>query len=358
VAVHPAATHIEACCTKLPARLLHLLLAAAAGYVLLYGSDLALTSRMGTSPPPSISALAAVPSASAWAYVPIPSPGADLGTPVSPGAPRSDGQATAAELATNALYQRVMSIRRGLDVACDGIVHNGVAAAPIRALLPIVGGELLWSGSGPATIINEEGQVRLTPGHPGARRNFTSVPLPAAPFVSHGELQLPLLSVCALYDVTLSWEHDAALAQLSGAAGELRVLMPDRAFHIEIDRSESWVRVSYAGTVAKHYAACTGEGQNTPVGEFHVQNRSVWPGWRAYWGEYIPGGSSRNPLGARFIGTSARGRVTGWTIGIHGTNDPSSIGRRISGGCVRLHNRDIIEVYQVIPIGTRVSIHE
>lgn len=358
MAVYPAATHIEACCAKLPTRLLRFVLVAAAGYVLLYGSDLWLTARMATSPPSALSAPAVPAPESTWAYVPIAAPDADLGTPVSTGAPRSDGQATAAELAANALYLRVMSIRRGLGVACDGVLRNGVAAAPVRALLPIVGGELLWCGSGPATIITDEGQVRLTPGVAAALRNFTSVPLPAAPFVSQGELQLPLRSVCELYDVTLSWEHSQALALLSGPAGKLRVLMPERAFHIEIDRSDRWVRIFYAGTLAKHYPACTGEGQNTPVGEFHVQNRSVWPGWRAYWGEYIPGGSSRNPLGARFIGTSARGRVTGWTIGIHGTNDPSSIGRRISGGCVRLHNRDIVEVYQVIPIGTRVSIHE
>jgi lipoprotein-anchoring transpeptidase ErfK/SrfK len=110
--------------------------------------------------------------------------------------------------------------------------------------------------------------------------------------------------------------------------------------------------------VAKTYGACIGEGENTPVGEFQIQNKAVAPGWRAYWGEYIPGGSPRNPLGVRWLGTTAHGRATGRVIGIHGTNQPSSIGQRISGGCVRLQNAHAIELYETIPIGTHVSIHE
>jgi lipoprotein-anchoring transpeptidase ErfK/SrfK len=94
------------------------------------------------------------------------------------------------------------------------------------------------------------------------------------------------------------------------------------------------------------------------VGDFHIANKAVWPPWNAYWGEYMPGGSARNPLGARWLGTSARGRATGRVIGIHGTNQPSSIGRRISGGCLRAHNRDAIELYNNIPVGTPLTIHE
>jgi lipoprotein-anchoring transpeptidase ErfK/SrfK len=127
---------------------------------------------------------------------------------------------------------------------------------------------------------------------------------------------------------------------------------------MEISRSERWLRVYYAGKLAKEYPICAGAGDNTPTGHFHIQSKAEWPSWRAYWGEYMPGGSARNPLGARWLGTSARGRVTGWPIGLHGTNDPSSIGRRISGGCVRTYNENAIELYDTVPIGTPLWIHE
>ena len=115
---------------------------------------------------------------------------------------------------------------------------------------------------------------------------------------------------------------------------------------------------AYAGERLVRWGCCVGAGGNTPVGTFHIQNKGVWPGWRAYWGEFIPGGSARNPLGARWLGTTARGRATERVIGIHGTNQPSSIGQRISGGCMRLTNAHAIELYDTIPIGTRVVIHE
>jgi lipoprotein-anchoring transpeptidase ErfK/SrfK len=43
--------------------------------------------------------------------------------------------------------------------------------------------------------------------------------------------------------------------------------------------------------------------------------------------------------------------------GLHGTNEPSSIGRSVSHGCVRLRNEDIAQLYQVVPVGTAVYIY-
>jgi lipoprotein-anchoring transpeptidase ErfK/SrfK len=47
----------------------------------------------------------------------------------------------------------------------------------------------------------------------------------------------------------------------------------------------------------------------------------------------------------------------GGIIGLHGTNDPQSIGRRSSHGCIRLNNRDIRTLVKVLPIGTPIEIH-
>ncbi len=44
--------------------------------------------------------------------------------------------------------------------------------------------------------------------------------------------------------------------------------------------------------------------------------------------------------------------------GIHGTNNPSSIGKNVSHGCIRMHNHDVIELSSMVPIGTSVYIHK
>jgi lipoprotein-anchoring transpeptidase ErfK/SrfK len=43
-------------------------------------------------------------------------------------------------------------------------------------------------------------------------------------------------------------------------------------------------------------------------------------------------------------------------VGIHGTNNPSSIGGFVSKGCIRMQNRDVLELAGLVPIGTPVSI--
>lgn len=42
--------------------------------------------------------------------------------------------------------------------------------------------------------------------------------------------------------------------------------------------------------------------------------------------------------------------------GIHGTNKPSSIGKAVSNGCIRMYNKDVIELFNIVPIGTVVKI--
>jgi len=64
----------------------------------------------------------------------------------------------------------------------------------------------------------------------------------------------------------------------------------------------------------------------------------------------IPGGSSRNPMGAAALGLD-RGNYA-----IHGTNDPSSVGGFVSHGCIRMHNADVMELYQSVSVGTEVNV--
>ncbi|CAH0218431.1 Putative L,D-transpeptidase YkuD [Peribacillus simplex] len=97
----------------------------------------------------------------------------------------------------------------------------------------------------------------------------------------------------------------------------------------------------------------TGKSQElTPEGIFTVKVKAVNPYYRK---KNIPGGDPRNPLGSRWIGFDAR-YTDGRIYGIHGTNQPSSIGKYISNGCVRMHKSDVERLYEKVPIGTKVLI--
>jgi len=74
----------------------------------------------------------------------------------------------------------------------------------------------------------------------------------------------------------------------------------------------------------------------TPIGNFVVINRAPNPG---------------GPYGTMWLSLSKE------HYGIHGTNDPSSIGKAVSRGCIRMHNHDVEELADIIPNGTTVSIH-
>lgn len=65
---------------------------------------------------------------------------------------------------------------------------------------------------------------------------------------------------------------------------------------------------------------------------------------------YIPGGSPRNPMGMRAL------TLTGGEYAIHGTNRPNSIGTEASFGCIRMYNRDIVDLFERVEVGTPVVV--
>lgn len=90
----------------------------------------------------------------------------------------------------------------------------------------------------------------------------------------------------------------------------------------------------------------------TPEGNFKVVSKLVNPYYRA---KNIPGGDPQNPLGVRWLGLNAGG-TKGDVYGIHGNNNPDSIGKYVSLGCIRMYNRDVIWLFDRVPLGTPVSI--
>lgn len=90
------------------------------------------------------------------------------------------------------------------------------------------------------------------------------------------------------------------------------------------------------GQVVKTYPVATGKPETpTPLGNFRVIDKLVEPG---------------GPYGPRWMGFSEK------RFGIHGTNNPASIGKAASNGCVRMHTKDIIELFNMVPVGTAIRI--
>lgn len=101
------------------------------------------------------------------------------------------------------------------------------------------------------------------------------------------------------------------------------------------------------------------------AGVAEVGRKAPWPRWippkdmvvrdpfAAEWADGMPGGPN-NPLGARALYLYANGVDTLYRI--HGTNQPRSIGKAVSSGCVRLLNTDIIDLYDRVNLGTTVMV--
>jgi len=66
--------------------------------------------------------------------------------------------------------------------------------------------------------------------------------------------------------------------------------------------------------------------------------------------DVIPGGSPRNPMGVAAM------TLAGGEYAIHGTNVPGSVGGFVSYGCIRMLNDDISDLYQRVPVGTKVTV--
>lgn len=123
--------------------------------------------------------------------------------------------------------------------------------------------------------------------------------------------------------------------------------------YIIINKETNELAFIVNGNIEKIYKVATGKTKDlTPEGEFSVVIKAVNPYYRK---KNIEGGVKENPLGTRWIGFDAE-ETDGRIYGIHGNNNPDSIGQYITGGCVRMLNEEVEELFSKIPYGTKVFI--
>jgi len=122
---------------------------------------------------------------------------------------------------------------------------------------------------------------------------------------------------------------------------------------IIVNKSTNQLAFIDNGKIEAIYPVGTGKRADlTPEGMFTVTVKAINPYYRK---KNIPGGAPLNPLGSRWIGFDAL-ETNGRIYGIHGTNRPDSVGYYVSEGCIRLRNEDVEELFDKVPLGTKVYI--
>ncbi|MER2088708.1 MAG: L,D-transpeptidase [Sporosarcina sp.] len=110
------------------------------------------------------------------------------------------------------------------------------------------------------------------------------------------------------------------------------------SFWIDISTRKHRLKLYDGHNLIKTYPIAVGKMvTSTPMGTFRIINKQSNPG---------------GPFGILWMGLSKR------HYGIHGTNNPSTIGKSVSHGCIRMFNKDVLELSSMVPVGTTVYIHK
>jgi lipoprotein-anchoring transpeptidase ErfK/SrfK len=127
---------------------------------------------------------------------------------------------------------------------------------------------------------------------------------------------------------------------------------------IIIDTPNTYLYFVLGGGKAVRYGIGVGREGFTWSGVKAIERKAEWPDWippaemlrrQPYLPRFMAGGPG-NPLGARAM------YIGGTVYRIHGTNAPSTIGKQVSSGCIRMLNEDVIDLYARTNVGTKVVV--
>jgi lipoprotein-anchoring transpeptidase ErfK/SrfK len=125
-----------------------------------------------------------------------------------------------------------------------------------------------------------------------------------------------------------------------------------------IDTPHTYLYYVLGGGKAIRYGIGVGREGFTWSGVKSVERKAEWPDWyppaqmlaRQPYLPRMTAGGPGNPLGARAM------YIAGTQYRIHGTNAPSTVGRQVSSGCIRLTNEDVIDLYNRVQVGAKVIV--
>ena len=145
---------------------------------------------------------------------------------------------------------------------------------------------------------------------------------------------------------------------------------------IVVDPNDKFLYLVESGGMSTRYGIGVGKAGFSWSGNATISDKQEWPKWfppkemqqrdlRAWFNAKGMEGGTRNPLGARALylfegkcnGNNTRTEACKDTLyRLHGTSDENSIGKAVSSGCIRLLNQDIIDLYERVPLGTKVVV--
>ena len=151
----------------------------------------------------------------------------------------------------------------------------------------------------------------------------------------------------------LSWEYLARLNKTEPRRIQLgqKLKVVKGPFAAIVDLQDFALTIHLQGYYVKRYDVGIGKEDSSPLGKFAVFNKVENPQYTGPDGRVIKGDDPQNPLGERWIDL-------GDSYGIHGTIDPDSIGKAASRGCIRLRDKDVIEVYDFLVKDSEVVIRK
>ncbi len=148
---------------------------------------------------------------------------------------------------------------------------------------------------------------------------------------------------------------------------EVRYVTDEKPGTIIINTRRRYLYLVLGNDRAKRYGIGVGRQGFQWSGVAYIGRKAEWPDWyppkemiereKKLYGRTLPEkmeGGPNNPLGARALYLYKNGRDTLYRI--HGTNQPWTIGRAVSSGCIRMRNEDVIDLYKRVKVGTKVIV--
>lgn len=224
-------------------------------------------------------------------------------------------------------------------------------AAPSAEALDLAGSSDGGREHPPFTVVAEASVAALT-----AHTSPDAASAVVADFTNPTAVGSPLVfrAVDGSTDGNSEWIEVHLPVQPNGTTGWIRraeVSLSNNPYRIEIDRATYSLQVFRRNTLWLETPIAVGTGDTpTPVGDFYLLELLAPPDPTGPYGPFAFGLSGFSEVLESFGGADTA------IIGLHGTNDPSSIGTNVSHGCVRLENSVIEQLAQTLPLGTPVLI--
>ena len=154
-------------------------------------------------------------------------------------------------------------------------------------------------------------------------------------------------------DSTREWQHVLLPVRPNGSSGWVRtadLALAEHFYRIQVDLEEFRMRVFERGqTIFDTVAGVAADNTPTPGGVYYLTELLAPPTPSSVYGAFAYGLSGFSEVFETFNGGPGQ-------LGIHGTNDPETLGTPVSAGCIRLHNEDISRLAGFLPLGVPVTV--